>query len=79
MTKLTIDDISDLRAYERERDEFRLGEHAATLVLGALGPVLPKKWRINPAERIASVMVEAAVAGKAGVAIVGPEALATAP
>jgi hypothetical protein len=23
MTKLTIDDISDLRAYERERDEFR--------------------------------------------------------
>ncbi len=53
-----------------EREEFRLGEHVATLVLGALGPVLPRKWRINPAERIAAVMIEAAVAGRAGVQVV---------
>lgn len=51
-----------------EREEFRLGEHVATLVLGALGPVLPRKWRINPAGRIAAVMIEAAVAGQPGVA-----------
>lgn len=53
-----------------EREEFRLGEHVATLVLGALGRVLPRKWRINPAERIAAVMIEAAVAGRAGVQVV---------
>ena len=53
-----------------EREEFRLGEHVATLVLGALGPVLPRKWRINPAERIAAVMIEAAVAGRTGVQVV---------
>ena len=53
-----------------ERQEFRLGEHAATLVLGALGPVLPRKWRINPAARIAALMIEAAVAGRTGVHVV---------
>lgn len=53
-----------------EREEFRLGEHSATLVLGALGPVLPRKWRINPAARIAALMIEAAVAGRTGVHVV---------
>lgn len=53
-----------------EREEFRLGEHTATLLLGALGPVLPRRWRINPAERIAGLMIEAAVAGRAGVHVV---------
>lgn len=53
-----------------EREEFRLGEHTATLVLGALGPVLPRKWRINPAARIAALMIEAALGGRAGVQVV---------
>jgi uncharacterized protein YbjT (DUF2867 family) len=54
-----------------ERAERRTGEHLASLVLGALGPVLPRAWRINPAERIAAAMVDAALAPRPGVQVVG--------
>jgi len=54
-----------------ERSERRAGEHLASLVLGALGNVLPRAWRINPAERIAAAMVEAALAPRPGVTVVG--------
>lgn len=54
-----------------ERSERRTGEHLASVVLGALGPVLPKAWRINPAVNIAAAMVEAAMAPRSGVQIVG--------
>ena len=53
-----------------DRDEFRPAEHVASVVLRLLGPALPRHWRINLAERIAAVMVEAAVAGKPGTHIV---------
>lgn len=59
-----------------ERAERRTGEHLASVVLGALGPVLPKAWRINPAENIAAAMVEAALAPRAGVHIVSSSDLA---
>src|SRR5690554_1711737 len=49
-----------------EREEFRLGEHLTTLALGAIGPVLPKKWRINPADHIALAMIDAAVVARSG-------------
>lgn len=58
-----------------ERGEFRLGEHLATLVLGTVGPVLPRKWRINQAGRIALAMIEAAVAARPGVEVMGSEVL----
>jgi uncharacterized protein YbjT (DUF2867 family) len=54
-----------------ERAERRTGEHLASLVLGVLGPVLPRAWRINPAGIIAAALVEAALVPTPGVTIVG--------
>lgn len=54
-----------------EREQRRPLEHAAGLVLGALGPVLPRAWRINPAPRIAAALVEAALVAKPGVGVIG--------
>ena len=59
-----------------EREEARAGEGAALRVLRVLGPVLPRRWRINPSPRIASALLEAALAGTPGVHVVGPEQLA---
>lgn len=57
------------------RQEFRAGERLASFVLRLLGPALPRRLRINPAERIAAAMVAAAVTGASGVHIVASEAL----
>lgn len=57
------------------RDEFRAGERAALALLGALGPVVPRRWRINPAGRIAQAMVDAAVQPTPGVQVVASERL----
>lgn len=59
-----------------ERDVARAGEGAALRILRVLGPVLPRRWRINPAPRIASALLEAALAGVPGVHVVSPEQLA---
>jgi len=59
-----------------ERAERRAGEHLAGKLLGTLAPVLPRAWRINPAERIAAALVEAALAARPGVHVVGSAALA---
>ncbi|SFX45255.1 Uncharacterized conserved protein YbjT, contains NAD(P)-binding and DUF2867 domains [Janthinobacterium lividum] len=59
-----------------EREEARAGEGAALRILRVLGPVLPRRWRINPAPRIASALLEAALASAPGVHVVGPEQLA---
>ena len=48
------------------REEFRLGERIAEVLLKAAGPVLPRKWRVNPAQHIALAMLKAAVEGRAG-------------
>ena len=58
------------------RSEPRPGEQAAARVLGALGPVLPRAWRINPAGRIAAALVEAALAPAPGVRVIGSAQLA---
>ncbi|MDG2526079.1 NAD-dependent epimerase/dehydratase family protein [Stenotrophomonas sp. HITSZ_GD] len=39
----------------------RAGERIGMAVLGVLGPVLPRAWRINPAESIARAMVGTAL------------------
>lgn len=49
-----------------KRDEFRPAERVASAALRLIGPALPRAWRINPAERIAAAMIEAAVAGRPG-------------
>ena len=53
-----------------KRDEFRPAERIAAAALRLIGPALPRAWRINPAERIAAVMIEAAVAGRPGIHII---------
>lgn len=58
------------------RQEFRLGERAAECVLKALGPLLPARWRANPADNIAREMLEAAIVARPGVHIVRSEVLA---
>ncbi|MFK0382712.1 NAD-dependent dehydratase [Agrobacterium sp. NPDC090273] len=59
-----------------QRDEFRFGERAMTVVLKALGPLLPKKWRINPADKIARAILDAALRPVGGVYIVSASQLA---
>jgi len=59
-----------------DRAEARPAEHAAARVLGALGPALPKRWRISPATRIADVLVEHALAAAPGCRVVNAAALA---
>ncbi len=52
------------------RSEPRPAERVGSTVLGLLGPVLPKALRINPAERIAQVMLDAALAGRPGTRVI---------
>lgn len=55
------------------REEFRLGERLLVGVLGAAGPLLPKRWRLNPAASIAQVLLEEALSPKRGLTIVSAE------
>ena len=59
-----------------ERAEKRTGEHIASVVLGVLTPVLPRRFRINPASHIADALVAAALDRAPGKHIVSSEALA---
>lgn len=59
-----------------KRDEFRLGEKLASVALGILEPVLPRRLRINPATNIAQALVEAAVVPRPGVHVVTSAELA---
>lgn len=56
-----------------ERDAFRLGERVGLAAFGLLAPVLPRRWRINPAERIAQHLIDAAVGSPPGVQVVPSE------
>lgn len=57
------------------RTEYRGGERAAQLALGLLGPVLPRAWRINPAERIAQALIESVLSPAPGTRIVSSDRL----
>ncbi|HEY0334665.1 MAG TPA: NAD-dependent dehydratase [Stenotrophomonas sp.] len=48
----------------------RTGEQFATVLLTTLAPVLPRRWRINPATQIAQAMIEAALASRPGLQII---------
>lgn len=58
-----------------DRKEHRAGERAASVVLEALAPVLPRSWRINPAQKIATTMVEAALQPAPGVQVIEADRL----
>lgn len=53
-----------------ERTVRRTGEYLACLLLGALRPLLPPGLRINPAERIAAAVVEAALQPEPGLTVI---------
>ncbi|MCA3804794.1 MAG: NAD-dependent dehydratase, partial [Burkholderia sp.] len=57
------------------RDEFRLGERLFVFALNAAGPVLPAKWRVNPASRIARALVDAAIDARPGVHVIASDRL----
>lgn len=59
-----------------DRSEPRAGERIASVVLGALAPVLPRGWRISPAENIAAAMIEAAILAPPGVHVIDAAQLA---
>ena len=58
------------------RAERRLAEDVGKVALGALGPLLPARWRISRPERVAEVLVEAIAVGQPGRHVVNSDRLA---
>ncbi|MGM8931155.1 NAD-dependent epimerase/dehydratase family protein [Salinicola halophyticus] len=58
-----------------DRREIRTGERLMIMALQHLRPVLPARWQLNPAECIASTLLEAALGGKFGTHIINAEHL----
>ncbi|WP_412473750.1 NAD-dependent epimerase/dehydratase family protein [Halobacteriovorax sp. YZS-1-1] len=58
-----------------QRDEFRFAEEIAKSFLKILGPLLPKRLRLNPAKRIAQTMLESALSDQLGVKIISSDKL----
>lgn len=56
-----------------QREESRPGESIMVRALALAGPLLPRRWRLNPPEQIARVLLEAALNAKAGVHVVTSE------
>lgn len=57
------------------RDEVRTGERVTLAVLGALGSLVPKRWRMNPAPTIARAMLDAAIRGEPGLHVISSDRL----
>jgi uncharacterized protein YbjT (DUF2867 family) len=49
-----------------ERDEFRLGESIFLMLSRVFAPVLPRRFQVNPASKIAQVLVDAILTGEPG-------------
>ena len=56
-----------------ERDRRRPLEHASMKLLGAIGPLLPRRYRMVPAERVAATLLRMALEPVPGVRIVESE------
>ncbi|UOD30058.1 NAD-dependent dehydratase [Massilia violaceinigra] len=57
------------------RETVRTGEWLMMQSLALLGPVLPRRWRLNPAPAIAAALLEAAIRATPGVHVLGSEQL----
>jgi uncharacterized protein YbjT (DUF2867 family) len=57
------------------REERRPVERMLQILLGAIGPVLPPQYRINPAQKIAQAMLDAALAARPGVHAIASDLL----
>lgn len=58
-----------------ERERRRLREHVGMRLLQALAPIVPRRWRIVPAPRIAQALLQSALAMTPGCAVISPEQL----
>ncbi|MBV7519054.1 NAD-dependent dehydratase [Ensifer sp. ENS12] len=58
-----------------EREEFRAGERALVAALSLLDRVVPQRWRINPANRIAHALLQAAIEARPGIQVVPSDRL----
>ncbi|MGF6401288.1 uncharacterized protein YbjT (DUF2867 family) [Pseudomonas frederiksbergensis] len=56
-----------------QRDELRLGECALVCALGLTGRLLPARWRLNPASRIARALLESALERAPGIHVISSE------
>lgn len=59
-----------------QRNEYRPGEQVAVRASEKLGPVLPRQLHVNPAERIAETLLEAALLAEPGEHVVESQELA---
>lgn len=59
-----------------DREEFRAAERVSEAILRVFAPVLPRGWRISPAEHIGDALIEAALAARPGRNVVSAAALA---
>jgi uncharacterized protein YbjT (DUF2867 family) len=50
-----------------DREQGRLDERMAGIIVGILGPFLPRRLRVSPAAAVAAALIEAAVAAPPGV------------
>ncbi|WP_432260992.1 hypothetical protein [Cupriavidus sp. TMH.W2] len=58
-----------------QRAEFRFGERAMVTALTLLGPVAPRRWRLNPASRIAEALLASAKGAAPGIHVVTSDRL----
>lgn len=58
-----------------QREVHRRGEHAMLNLLSVLDPLLPRRWRINPASSIAQALLAAALSPLPGVHVIPSEQL----
>lgn len=57
------------------RTDFRLGEKIALAMLGTIGFLVPRRYRINPATTIARAMTEAAIGARPGIHVITSDRL----
>ncbi|CTP89296.1 NAD-dependent epimerase/dehydratase [Xanthomonas translucens pv. poae] len=57
------------------RAQPRAAERLAGALLQVLGPLLPRRYRINPAARVAAALVDSALRPRAGCHVIGSERL----
>lgn len=58
-----------------DRQEFRAYERVMLTLLSAVGFMLPKRWRVNPAATIARAMIDAAVRAEPGTHVITSDRL----
>ena len=56
-----------------ERNESRRAEHAAMALIRVLTPILPKRYRINPASSIAAALLEAVTEANPGLRLIASD------